>query len=209
MTKPSAHRQPTLAELAGKTPSPASAAPAALCSDPYWRQGQSLTAATHAQLPRKVDVVVIGSGFTGLSAALTLTRAGRSVAILEKDQLGAGASTRNGSQLGSGNQKFRVKTLIEMFGELKAKALLSEGVAMLDYIPAPRPATKRAAPISRPRRYSILSKGHWPRGAHASRTWCALWSICVTSTMPKKWPAPIARCSAISGPPARWSRSSR
>ncbi|WP_211222277.1 NAD(P)/FAD-dependent oxidoreductase [Sediminimonas qiaohouensis] len=81
-----------------------------------------------------MDVVVIGSGFTGLSAALTLTRAGRSVAILEKDQLGAGASTRNGSQLGSGNQKFRVKTLIEMFGELKAKALLSEGVAMLDYI---------------------------------------------------------------------------
>ncbi|WP_104020198.1 NAD(P)/FAD-dependent oxidoreductase [Roseovarius nitratireducens] len=134
MTKPSADRQPTLAELAGKAAPPQGGVPAALCCEPYWRQIPDASGGERLPQPEKVDVAVIGSGFTGLSAALTLVRAGRSVAVLEKDQLGAGASTRNGSQLGSGNQKFHVKTLIEMFGELKAKALLLEGVAMLDYI---------------------------------------------------------------------------
>ncbi len=47
---------------------------------------------------------------------------------------GFGASTRNGGQVGSGNQKFRVETLIAMKGERKAVELLHEGVEMLDGI---------------------------------------------------------------------------
>lgn len=134
MKMPSSTRRPTLAELAGKAVPPKDAGAAELCLQPYWQQIPRPEAPPRPALPAQVDAVVIGSGFTGLSAALTLIRAGRSVVILEKDELGAGASTRNGSQLGSGNQKFRVKTLIGMFGETKAQALLREGVAMLDYI---------------------------------------------------------------------------
>jgi glycine/D-amino acid oxidase-like deaminating enzyme len=84
--------------------------------------------------PASVDVAIVGSGFTGLSAALTLLRHGRTVAVFDRDAPGFGASTRNGGQIGSGNQKFRVKRLIELRGEAKATALLKEGVAMLDYI---------------------------------------------------------------------------
>lgn len=89
-----------------------------------------------AQIPEKTDVVIVGSGFTGLSAALTLAREGRSVTVLEAGRPGFGASTRNGGQVGSGNQKFRVATLIEMMGVRKAEAMLREGVAMLDHIDA-------------------------------------------------------------------------
>lgn len=48
------------------------------------------------------DVAIIGGGFTGLSAALTLARAGASVALLEADIVGAGGSGRNGGHLNNG-----------------------------------------------------------------------------------------------------------
>ena len=42
-----------------------------------------------------VDVVVVGAGFTGLSAALHLAESGASVAVLEAAEIGFGASGRN------------------------------------------------------------------------------------------------------------------
>ncbi|MCB8876843.1 NAD(P)/FAD-dependent oxidoreductase [Acidisoma silvae] len=42
------------------------------------------------------DVAVIGSGLTGLSAALEFAEAGHSVLVIEAETLGHGASTRNG-----------------------------------------------------------------------------------------------------------------
>ena len=51
----------------------------------------------------KVDIVIVGAGYTGLSAALTLSQAGRSVVVLDAEEIGFGASTRNGGMLGSGH----------------------------------------------------------------------------------------------------------
>lgn len=44
------------------------------------------------------DVVVVGAGFAGLSAAIELTQRGHSVVVLEADRVGSGASGRNGGQ---------------------------------------------------------------------------------------------------------------
>ncbi|MDH3518953.1 MAG: FAD-binding oxidoreductase [Myxococcales bacterium] len=82
-------------------------------------------------LPPGADVAVIGSGYTGLSAALTLARAGRHVVVLEANAAGYGGSSRNGGQVGSGNQKIPVAELVGRFGEKRARALLEEGLAML------------------------------------------------------------------------------
>ena len=46
----------------------------------------------------QVDALVIGAGFTGLSAALEMAQRGLSVAVLEADRIGSGASGRNGGQ---------------------------------------------------------------------------------------------------------------
>jgi glycine/D-amino acid oxidase-like deaminating enzyme len=101
---------------------------------PFWWRDAPLSAGPWAPPGPTADVVVIGAGFTGLAAALVLARAGRQVVVVDSSAPGFGASTRNGGQVGSGNQKFRVKTLIAMHGERKAVELLHEGVEMLDGI---------------------------------------------------------------------------
>ena len=50
--------------------------------------------------PAACDVAIIGAGYTGLRAALTLLRAGRSVAVFDKEDPGFGASRRNAGYLG-------------------------------------------------------------------------------------------------------------
>jgi gamma-glutamylputrescine oxidase len=50
----------------------------------------------------RADVVVVGAGLTGVSAALDLAAAGLDVAVLEAGVLGAGASGRNGGLVCSG-----------------------------------------------------------------------------------------------------------
>jgi gamma-glutamylputrescine oxidase len=47
----------------------------------------------------QADVVVVGAGFAGLSAALELRAAGLSVVVLEAQRAGSGASGRNGGQV--------------------------------------------------------------------------------------------------------------
>lgn len=55
-----------------------------------------------SSLPERVDVAVIGGGYTGLAAARTLARTGARVAVLEQGQIGSGASSINGGQVGPG-----------------------------------------------------------------------------------------------------------
>ena len=63
--------------------------------DPYWWRAAPLRETPLQDLPAKCDVAIVGSGFTGLSAALHLARDVRSVAVLEAKEPGWGASTRN------------------------------------------------------------------------------------------------------------------
>ena len=48
------------------------------------------------------DVCVVGAGFTGIATALTLAERGYSVAVVEANRVGWGASGRNGGQLING-----------------------------------------------------------------------------------------------------------
>ncbi|WP_088723221.1 FAD-binding oxidoreductase [Thioclava sp. F42-5] len=61
------------------------------------------------------DVAVIGGGIAGLSTAIHLARAGRSVTLLEAEDVGWGASGRSGGQVIPGI-KYDPDDMIEMFG---------------------------------------------------------------------------------------------
>lgn len=100
---------------------------------PYWWDAAPRPEPCDASLPTKTDVVVIGSGNVGLSAALTLARGGREVLVLDAEAAGHGASTRNAGYVG--------RTLWSKFGALAAKlgaeqatALCNEAVASHHYV---------------------------------------------------------------------------
>ncbi len=74
----------------------------------YWWEEASPRSAPAMDWSDKTDIAIIGCGFTGLSAALTLALAGREVVVLEKNLIGEGASTRNGG-ITSGNIRLSQK----------------------------------------------------------------------------------------------------
>jgi glycine/D-amino acid oxidase-like deaminating enzyme len=95
---------------------------------PYWWEAAPPPRLPRRALQRRSDVVIIGAGYTGLSAGLTLARAGRSVQIFDRQRPGEGASTRNGG-IASGNLRPSYKQMRRKFGEARAQALLAEAKA--------------------------------------------------------------------------------
>ncbi|WP_114945130.1 NAD(P)/FAD-dependent oxidoreductase [Microvirga calopogonii] len=82
----------------------------------------------------KADVAIVGGGLAGLTAALELARAGRSVVVLEAERVGWGASGRNGGFVGPGYATSHAN-ITRMVGSEQAKALhrLSiEGVSVVE-----------------------------------------------------------------------------
>ncbi len=84
-------------------PSTAQTAPTVLSSTyaerVLWQEQAPEPAPAPASLASDADVVVIGAGYAGLSAARELARRGRSVIVLDKEPIGWGASTRNGGMV--------------------------------------------------------------------------------------------------------------
>jgi gamma-glutamylputrescine oxidase len=70
----------------------------------------------------KADVVIIGGGFTGLSAAAHLAKSGVDVVLIDANRFGDGASGRNGGQLGTG-QRGSLDDMEAAYGWTRAKAL--------------------------------------------------------------------------------------
>ncbi|GLU31166.1 FAD-binding oxidoreductase [Trinickia caryophylli] len=71
--------------------------------DSYWLDtAPALPFDAAAPVEGRVDVAIVGGGFTGLSAAQALARRGASVAVLDAGRIGGGASGRNGGQVNTG-----------------------------------------------------------------------------------------------------------
>lgn len=87
--------------------------------DPFWWIAAPRPSRREADLPASVDVAVVGSGVTGLNAARELARAGRSVAVLDAEELGFGGSSRNAGNLGR-VLKYEFTAIRKKLGEVAA-----------------------------------------------------------------------------------------
>lgn len=84
-------------------------------------------------IPEKVDVAVIGGGFTGLSAARTLAKRGTKVAVLEAETIGWGASSRNGGMALTG-LKVSMHTVFKKYGRDLARRLFHCSLESVDTV---------------------------------------------------------------------------
>jgi glycine/D-amino acid oxidase-like deaminating enzyme len=66
---------------------------------PMWADSAPMPEMSVQALPSRVDVLVVGAGYTGLSAARETAAAGRSTLVLDAGAMGAGCSSRNGGQV--------------------------------------------------------------------------------------------------------------
>ncbi|MFD1911496.1 NAD(P)/FAD-dependent oxidoreductase [Halodurantibacterium flavum] len=107
--------------------------PAAARNTPYWWEDAPPRPLPERALPKSADVVIVGAGYAGLSAALTLARAGRAVTVLDRMNPGEGASSRNGG-ITSGNIRLGFDQLRRRYGEERALAIEAEGKTAREFL---------------------------------------------------------------------------
>jgi glycine/D-amino acid oxidase-like deaminating enzyme len=100
---------------------------------PYWWERVPRPTLPEAALPASVDVVIIGSGYTGLSAALEIARGGRDTLVLDAEDAGFGCSTRNGGQI-STSVKPSYEDLAKRHGAETAFGIIREGQNSLTWV---------------------------------------------------------------------------
>jgi len=100
----------------------------------YWATTAAFPSfAAAPELPDAVDVAVIGGGFCGLSGARTLAKRGVSVAVLEAETFGWGASSRNGGMVLTG-MKLPAPTLIQRYGMETVRKMYAASLETIDCV---------------------------------------------------------------------------
>lgn len=99
----------------------------------FWLSTTSMPPATPGNLPLRVDVAIIGAGFTGLSAARALAKKGATVALLEAESIGWGASSRNGGMVLTG-LKLSAEVLAKRYGMELTRRMYATSLQSIDLV---------------------------------------------------------------------------
>ncbi|RVT95896.1 FAD-binding oxidoreductase [Rhodovarius crocodyli] len=99
---------------------------------PYWWEAAE-PVERPADLPAETQVAVVGGGYAGLNAALTLARLGHEVTVLDAERIGWGASSRSGGMV-SGGMKLSLAEARAAFGERKAEEIAAACNASFPFI---------------------------------------------------------------------------
>ena len=101
----------------------------------YWIDSAALPPHRPLDRDHQVDVVVVGAGITGITAAYLLKRAGRTVALLERERCATVDTGHTTAHL-TAVTDLRLTQLVKSFGREAAKAVWEAGEAAIDRIVA-------------------------------------------------------------------------
>jgi len=96
--------------------------PTTTVDKPFWWRAAPRPDLPRQPAPATADIAIIGSGLTGLVAAIHLALAGRQVAIFDQGPIGGGASSRNAGFVG--------RTLKYSFGDLQRQHGTEHAIAI-------------------------------------------------------------------------------
>ena len=106
-----------------------------LDTQPYWIESVSLPRFPKLDQDEAVDVLVVGGGITGLTAAYLLTAAGKRVAVIERERCGEIDTGHTTAHLTMVTDR-RLTELARQFGLDHAQAVWDAGLAAIQQIDA-------------------------------------------------------------------------
>lgn len=99
---------------------------------PYWWEHGAALPDLPSKLPGKTELLIVGAGYTGLSAAIAACDAGAQVVVVDAGIPGCGASTRNGGMFGA-HPRLGFSDLAAKFGADTASGIFNEAQAAFDF----------------------------------------------------------------------------
>jgi glycine/D-amino acid oxidase-like deaminating enzyme len=100
---------------------------------PFWVEEHPRPENITSDLPGEADVLIVGSGLTGLTAALRLSRGGKSVAVVDSGEIASGASSVNGGMV-SPDIKAGIKVIFEQHGPELGREMWHATVRSVDIV---------------------------------------------------------------------------
>jgi glycine/D-amino acid oxidase-like deaminating enzyme/nitrite reductase/ring-hydroxylating ferredoxin subunit len=104
-------------------------------ASPYWTDTASMPRFSRLDRDLRVDVVVVGGGITGATAAYLIKRSGRTVALLDRGRPGGGDTGHTTAHLTCVTD-LRLRELVDRVGEDHARAVWDAGLAAIAQIDA-------------------------------------------------------------------------
>ena len=106
---------------------------ASLSFEPYWWETDEKIFLEKYDLPETVDVLVVGAGYTGLTAGIIANDLGARTIVLDAEEAGKGASTRNGGMFGA-HPRIGWEQLSSNFGKETADQIFKEASDSLIFV---------------------------------------------------------------------------
>lgn len=101
---------------------------------PFWWEDAEPTHGARSFEKSTCAALIVGSGYTGLSAAITLAEAGQSdIIVIDAMRIGEGASSRNGGQIGNG-PKFTLDQATRRFGAKRAGEIMEDYSSSMNFM---------------------------------------------------------------------------
>lgn len=103
--------------------------------EPYWWQAYRPRIGELVDIPARTTVAIVGAGYAGLSTALELAKQGINCVVLEANELGYGASTRNAGGVSGGvNISRRLSGRPIRYPKGEKEALLADASRSFSYL---------------------------------------------------------------------------